>query len=287
MISSSELIIHPDGSCFHLHLRPEQLADKVVMCGDPERVSMIASFFDEVECEVSSREFHTITGRYKGKRITAISHGIGPDNIDIVLNELDALKNIDFVTREVCAIHRTLEIVRIGTCGGLQPDLPCGSYIVSAMSVGFDGVLNWYAGRDAVADLDFERALTTYIGYPRGCAAPYVVAADSELTRRIASEEMYLGVTVSAPGFYGPQGRVLRLALTNPYLNQRLESFSYRGLRITNFEMESAAVAGFAALLGHKAVTVCQVVANRRAGDANTAYKEAMPALIVKVLERI
>lgn len=287
MIETSELIINADGSCFHLHLWPEQLADKVVMCGDPARVDMIASFFDEQECNVTSREFHTITGRYKGKRITALSHGIGPDNIDIVANELDALANIDFNTREIRPEHRTLEMVRIGTCGGLQPYVPCGTNIISRISIGFDGVLDWYAGRDSVCDLEFERELTSYIGYPRRAADPYVVRADEELADRIGGDDMVDGVTISAVGFYGPQGRVLRLPTAAPLLNQRIEQFEYQGHRITNYEMESAALAGFARLMGHKAVTVCQVVANRVALDSNPNYKEGMPGLIRKVLERI
>lgn len=287
MIESSELIINADGSCFHLHLKPEQLADKLVVCGDPGRVDLIASFFDTKECEVSSREFHTITGTYKGKRITALSHGIGPDNIDIVVNELDALANIDFETREVKPVHKSLEIVRIGTCGGLQTSVPCGTNIMSNISIGFDGVLNWYADRDRVSDYDFERELTSFIGYPKKAADPYVVHADAELAARINQGDMVQGVTISAPGFYGPQGRVLRLKTASPLINQRIEEFEYQGHKITNYEMESAPLAGFAAVLGHKAVTVCQVVANRVARDSNTDYKTLFPALIKTVLDRI
>lgn len=287
MIEPSELIINADGSCFHLHFRPEQLADKVVMCGDPSRVDMIASFFDQKECSVTSREFHTVTGWFQGKRITVVSHGIGPDNIDIVVNELDALANIDFQTREIKPEHRTLEMVRIGTCGGLQPDVPCGTNVLSGISIGFDGVLDWYAGRDSVCDLDFERELTSFIGYPRRAADPYVVKADQELAARIGASDMVKGVTISAIGFYGPQGRVLRLPLAAPLLNQRISEFEYQGHRITNYEMESAPLAGFARLMGHKAVTVCLVVANRVAGNSNPNYKDGMPDLIRKVLERI
>lgn len=287
MIESSELIINADGSCFHLHLKPEQLADKLVVCGDPGRVDLIASFFDTKECEVSSREFHTITGTYKGKRITALSHGIGPDNIDIVVNELDALANIDFETREVKPVHKSLEIVRIGTCGGLQTSVPCGTNIMSNISIGFDGVLNWYADRDRVSDYDFERELTSFIGYPKKAADPYVVHANAELAARINQGDMVQGVTISAPGFYGPQGRVLRLKTASPLINQRIEEFEYQGHKITNYEMESAPLAGFAAVLGHKAVTVCQVVANRVARDSNTDYKTLFPALIKTVLDRI
>lgn len=288
MIASSELIINPDGSCFHLHLKPEQLADKVIMCGDPGRVDMIASFFDSKEYEVSSREFHTITGTYQGKRITALSHGIGPDNIDIVMNELDALKNIDFETREVKSEHHALEIVRVGTCGGLQPFVPCGSFILSRKSIGFDGVLNWYADRDKVADLAFEQALVSAIQYPEKAAVPYVVSADEQLCDRLANKgDLIDGVTISAVGFYGPQGRELRLPIASPGINQRIEAFSYQGQQITNYEMESAPLAGFARLLGHHAATICLVVANRVAGNSNTGYKGEMPELIKLVLDRI
>lgn len=287
MIASSELIINSDGSCFHLHLRPEQLADKIVMCGDPDRVTMIASFFDSKEFDIQCREFHSITGTYKGKRITALSHGIGPDNIDIVVNELDSLANIDFQTREIKKEHRTLEMVRIGSCGGLQPFVPVGTPIVSEMSIGFDGVLNWYAGRDSVSDLDFEKALVEYIGYPKKAAAPYVVKADEELAARIGGDDMVRGVTISAVGFYGPQGRELRLPIAAPDINQRIGSFTFAGRSITNYEMESAPLAGFARLLGHKAVTVCSVVANRVSLSSNVNYKDAMRSLIATVLDRI
>ena len=287
MIPASELIINADGSVFHLHLRPEQLADKIVMCGDPGRVDMIASFFDTRECEVTSREFHTITGTYKGKRITALSHGIGPDNIDIVVTELDALKNVDFETREIRPEHHQLVMVRIGTCGGLQPFVPTGSSIVSEKSIGFDGVLNWYADRDKVADLEFEKALTEYIKYPEKAAAPYVVSADEELAARICGDDMVMGITISAIGFYGPQGREVRLKIASSGINQRIESFEYKGRKITNYEMESAPLAGFARMLGHKAVTVCSVVANRVAKNSSTEYKDAMRELVQKVLERI
>lgn len=288
MIASSELIINTDGSCFHLHLKPEQLSDKVVMCGDPGRVDLIASFFESKECEVSSREFHSVTGIYQGKRITALSHGIGPDNIDIVMNEIDALKNIDFKTREIKPEHHSLDIVRIGTCGGLQPYVPCGSYVISRKSVGFDGVLNWYAGRDKVSDLDFEQALVEAIEYPKKAASPYVVSADEQLCERLASQGGFIdGITISAVGFYGPQGREIRLPIISPDINKRIEAFSYQGQQITNYEMESAPLAGFARLLGHRATTVCLVVANRHSGNSNAEYKGEIPELIKLVLDRI
>lgn len=287
MIASSEFVINSDGSCFHLHLRPEQLADKVVMCGDPGRVDMIASFFDSIECEVTNREFHTVTGTYKGKRITAISHGIGPDNIDIVVNELDALKNLDFETREIKPSLQSLEMVRIGTCGGLQASVPVGTSIVSEISIGFDGVLDWYAGRDSVSDLEFEKALVDYIDYPKKAAAPYVVKADEDLAKRICGDDMVMGVTISAVGFYGPQGREIRMPIASPGINQRIESFEFNGRRITNYEMESAPLAGFSRLLVHKAVTVCSVVANRVSLNVNVDYKSVMQNLVVTVLDRL
>lgn len=287
MIASSEFVINSDGSCFHLHLRPEQLADKVVMCGDPGRVDMIASFFESIECEVTNREFHTVTGTYKGKRITAISHGIGPDNIDIVVNELDALKNLDFETREIKPSLQSLEMVRIGTCGGLQASVPVGTSIVSEISIGFDGVLDWYAGRDSVSDLEFEKALVDYIDYPKKAAAPYVVKADEDLAKRICGDDMVMGVTISAIGFYGPQGREIRMPIASPGINQRIESFEFNGRRITNYEMESAPLAGFSRLLGHKAVTVCSVVANRVSLNVNVDYKSVMQNLVVTVLDRL
>lgn len=287
MIASSEFVINSDGSCFHLHLRPEQLADKVVMCGDPGRVDMIASFFESIECEVTNREFHTVTGTYKGKRITAISHGIGPDNIDIVVNELDALKNLDFETREIKPSLQSLEMVRIGTCGGLQASVPVGTSIVSEISIGFDGVLDWYAGRDSVSDLEFEKALVDYIDYPKKAAAPYVVRADEDLAKRICGDDMVMGVTISAVGFYGPQGREIRMPIASPGINQRIESFEFNGRRITNYEMESAPLAGFSRLLGHRAVTVCSVVANRVSLNVNVDYKSVMQNLVVTVLDRL
>ncbi len=284
---ASELMINDDGSVFHLHLRPEQLADKVILVGDPARVDTVASHFDSRECEVSNREFHSITGSYHGKRLTVVSHGIGTDNIDIVLNELDALANIDFATREERASLRSLTLVRIGTSGGLQPHVPIGTYVISEKSIGFDGVLNFYAGRDRVSDLAFERAFCDFVGWHPQWAAPYVVDADRELVQRIGQGEMVLGVTISANGFYGPQGRELRLPLAVPDLNRRIEAFSYEGKVVTNYEMESSALAGLARLMGHHAMTVCCIIANRRAGEANVGYKGSIEALIEKVLERI
>ena len=285
--AESELILNEDGSVFHLHLKPEQLADKVILVGDPGRVSLVASHFDAQECDVQSREFHSITGTYKGKRITVQSTGIGCDNIDIVLNEMDALANIDFKTRHEKPEHRTLTFVRIGTCGGLQENTPTGTYIASVKSIGFDGLLNFYAGRNEVCDLKLEEAFKKHMDWNPLLCAPYVIDADNELLNRVSGTDMVRGITIACGGFFGPQGRELRIPLADPDQNEMVESFEYNGLNITNFEMESSAVAGLSALMGHKALTCCMVIANRRAKQANTGYKNTIDGLIKLVLERI
>ena len=286
---ASQLIINADGSAFHLHLQPQFLADKIILVGDQNRVNMVASFFDEgsIECDVQSREFHTITGRYHGKRISCISTGIGTDNCDIVMNEIDALANIDFATRTEKAEKRSLEIVRVGTCGGMQEDIPLGTFLVSEKSIGFDGVLAFYEGRDEVCDLGFENALVDFIHYPAKAARPYVVAANKDLVNRIAGNDMMRGCTIAANGFYGPQGRVLRVGLAVPDINERISNFRYEGQRITNYEMEGSCIAGLALHMGHRAMTVCCVIAQRKAEAANTDYKPRIKQLIQTVLERI
>lgn len=285
----SELLINEDGSIFHLHVKPEWLADKVILVGDPGRVSLVASHFENKECEVESREFHTITGTYQGKRITVVSTGIGCDNIDIVMNELDALANINFQTRQENKTFRQLQLVRIGTCGGLQPNTPVGTFVCSVKSIGFDGLLNFYAGRNAVCDLPLERVFLNHMGWTGNLCAPYpyVIDADAELVERIASTDMVRGVTIAAGGFFGPQGRELRIPLADPHQNEKIESFEYQGLHITNFEMESSALAGLSRLMGHKATTVCMVIANRLIKEANTGYKNTIDNLIKTVLDRI
>lgn len=287
--AESELIINKDGSIFHLHVKPEQLADKVILVGDPGRVALVASHFENKEAEVESREFRTVTGTYKGKRITVISTGIGCDNIDIVMNEVDALANIDFKTRKEKAQLRSLEIVRIGTCGGLQLNTPEGKFICSEYSVGFDGLLNFYEGRNAVCDLQMERALIEHLGWTGNMCQPYpyIIKADESLTEQIAQNDMVRGITVACGGFFGPQGRELRIPLTDPHQNEKIESFEYKGKHITNFEMESSALAGLARLMGHRATTCCMVIANRRAGKADTGYKNKIDDLIQTVLDRI
>lgn len=286
IIPESELIINKDGSVFHLHISPDQLADKVIMMGDPERVKLTASYLDTIEYDIQSREFHTITGNYKDKRITIISHGIGPDNIDIVLTELDALANVDFKTRQVKSDFKQLTLVRVGTSGGLQVNCPIGSYVVATKSIGFDGVLNYYAGRDSVCELDFEKEFKKHVNWPSVHCSPYVVRADKELVDRIGFDMVH-GVTISAIGFYGPQGRYVRMPLATPDLNAKIETFKYRDEMITNYEMESAPLAGLGKLMGHKAITICSIIANRIEGSSNANYKGSIENLLQTVLERI
>lgn len=287
IIAPSELIINPDGSVFHLHLLPEQLTDRIILVGDPARVNLVASHFDTKDFEVSSREFHTIGGTYQGKPIMCLSHGIGPDNIDIVINELDALANIDFKTREVRDNKRRLTMVRIGTSGALQPELKVGTPVIAEKAIGFDGVLNYYAGRNEVADLDFEKAFCDYVGWNPLWAKPYVVNADEGLVDKIAGNDMVRGNTISAVGFYGPQGRELRLPLANPDLNRRIEEFRHGDRRVTNYEMESAPLQGLGRLMGHRCMTVCSIIANRMNHEATPNYKTAVADLIGTVLDRI
>ena len=286
IIPDSELIINSDGSVFHLHIKPEQLADKIIVMGDPGRVTMTASFFDSIECDIQSREFHTVTGMYKGKRITAMSHGIGTDNIDIVVTELDALANVDFETREVKKDFKQLTIVRVGTSGGMQPHCPVGSFVVAEKSIGFDGVIHYYHGSDKVREMNFEESFKKHVDWSPLHCSPYVVSSDEDLVERIG-HDMIKGVTISAIGFYGPQGRHVRLPLADPKLNSKIESFRFDDHSITNYEMESSAIAGLSKMMGHKAMTVCSIIANRVALESNADYQGSIEDLIKIVLERI
>lgn len=286
VIPDSELIINSDGTVFHLHIKPEQLADKIIVMGDPGRVTMTASFFDSIEFDVQSREFHTVTGMYKGKRITAMSHGIGTDNIDIVITELDALANVDFKTREVKKDFKQLSIVRVGTSGGMQPHCPVGSFVVAEKSIGFDGVIHYYDGSADVREPEFEESFKKHVNWSPLHCSPYVVDSDKELVERIG-HDMIKGVTISAIGFYGPQGRHVRLPLADPELNSKIESFRFEGHSITNYEMESSALAGLGKMMGHKAMTVCSIIANRVALESNADYQVSIEDLIKIVLERI
>ena len=285
-IPESELIINADGSAFHIHMRPEDLADIVIVFGDPGRVKMFESLFEKIEVKGQSREFAFATGIYNGKRVTALSHGIGCDNIDIVMTELDALANIDFKTREVKPEHKTLTIVRIGTCGAIQPEIPLGSFILSHISVGCDGLMNWYEGRDKIALLDFEEEFKKAVKWDRHLPDPYFVRASERLID-LFKDCTVKGMTVSASGFYGPQGRVVRQGLAMPDMLEDFEKFEYKGYKITNFEMEGSALAGMAAKLGHDAITVCCAIAHRYLKDANTDYKPRVNELVTLVLDKL
>jgi len=287
MIQHSELIINNDGSIFHLHLKPEHISDHIILVGDPERVDVIASYFSKTDFSTQNREFKTITGWYNGKKLSVISTGIGTDNIDIVLNELDALANIDLKTRSIKKEHKTLNIVRIGTSGGLQSDLPVNSFVVSQKSIGFDGMLNFYANREEYCDIAFEEAFKTFTNWNKSLPTLYVVDCSEKLRSKFNEEIFKHGVTISAPGFYGPQGRVLRLPLAVPELNKQIEMFRFNQHKITNFEMESSAIYGLSKMLGHEALTICLIVANRVVLTANENYRKEMKKLILLVLERL
>ncbi len=286
IIPSSELIINDDGSVFHLHLRPEQLADTVILVGDPARVAMVSALFDSVECRASNREFNTVTGLYRGKRMSVLSTGIGIGNIDISVTELDALANIDFATRTVRESKRRLTLVRLGTTGALQPDIEVGEVVHSVTSVGFDGLLNYYEGRNEVCDLEIERAFMQHTGWSELLPKPYFVDCDPDL-RELFKDSVTEGITIAAPGFYAPQGRWVRLRPADPDLNAKIESFRYGGRRITNFEMEGSALAGLAALMGHRATTMCTVIAQRIARDACTDYKPFVERMIGMALDKL
>ena len=285
-IPTSELIINADGSIFHLHIKPEHLADTVILVGDPGRVEMVASYFDEQECNIASREFRTITGTYKGKRMTVISTGIGTDNIDIVVSELDALANIDFATRQEKEEKRVLTLLRLGTSGAIQPDIPLGSFVFARSSVGFDGLLNYYEGRDSVCDLAIEKAFVEHTGWNPQLPAPYFIDADEQLFEHF-KDSVVEGITIAAPGFYGPQGRWLRIAPADKELNAKIESFRYEGRRISNFEMESSALAGLGKLMGHRAGTLCTIIAQRAVKDMNTDYKPFVRQMIEMALDKL
>jgi uridine phosphorylase len=285
-IPESELIINGDGSAFHIHMKPQQLADNVILVGDPGRVSMFRNLLDDIECENASREFVSMTGKFNGRRVTVLSTGIGTDNIDIVMTELDALANVDFNTREVKPEHRRLSILRIGTCGAIQPEIPLGGFIFSHISIGCDGLLNWYDNRDSIALLDFEEAFKKHVNWDRHLPDPYFVRASDRLIKKF-EDCTFKGMTISAPGFYGPQGRVVRQGLAMPDMLRDFESFQFKGFKITNFEMEGSALAGMSAKLGHDAGTVCCAIAHRYYKDANTDYKPRVEELVKLSLSRL
>ena len=287
MIGSSELIINQDGSIFHLHLKPGQVADQVILVGDPARVDLVAGYFQQKEFRIQNREFVSVTGTYNSMRVTVISTGIGTDNIDIVMNELDALVNIDFSSREVKEQKRSLRIIRLGTSGGLQKDLELNDFVISEKAIGFDGLLNFYADRAKIADADFEDHFKKHVEWNPLLTSPYVVDCSASLFKKINGKEFSTGVTISAPGFYGPQGRTLRLKTIDPEINKKIESFSYGDHKITNYEMECSAIYGLSALMGHEALTICLIIANRLKKEANNHYHSNMEKLIKLVLDRI
>ncbi len=286
IIPASELIINADGSIFHLHIHPEQLADTVILVGDPGRVDVVASYFEKPEMRVANREFVTVTGSYKGKRMTVLSTGIGTDNIDIVVTELDALANVDFATRTEKEKKTSLTLLRLGTSGALQPDIELGTLLFSRTSVGFDGLLNFYKGRNEICDLAIEQAFMKHVGWDDLLAKPYFIDADESL-RRLFADSTREGITISAPGFYAPQGRYVRLAPADEHLNEKIESFDYHGRKITNFEMEGSALAGLGRLMGHKAATICTIIAQRVAHNANTDYGKFVDKMIVMSLDKL
>lgn len=285
-IQASELIVNPDGSIFHLHLKPEEIADTILLVGDQGRVDMIAEYFDEIELTRQNREFRTKTGSYKGKRMSIISTGIGTDNIDIVLNELDALANIDIEKRVLKPEHKTLSFVRIGTSGSLQADIPVDTPVIAKIACGFDGLLNFYAGRDKVSNLAMENQFLDAMNYAKKLAIPYFVEADNDLYS-ILKPDCVEGITISAPGFYGPQGRVLRLDIKDPEVNNKISELELNGDRFTNYEMESSAIYGLSKLLGHKAATICNIIANRMRGEYSKDYKVGVRETVKKVLDRL
>jgi uridine phosphorylase len=287
MILQSELILNSDGTIFHLHLKPENITDNILLVGDQARVDTVAGFFDKVEFSAKNREFRTVTGWYNGQKFSVISTGIGTDNIDIVLNELDALVNIDLETRQIKKEKKSLNIVRIGTSGSLQEDIPVNAYVVAKKSIGFDGMLNFYADRELYCDIPFEKAFKQFTGWEETLPTPYVVGASKKLVPKFNNKKFRSGVTISAPGFYGPQGRVLRLPLAMPQLNRLLEQFQFEEMKITNFEMESSAIYGLSKMLGHQALTVCLIIANRVTGEANENYRPEMQKLIKTVLDNL
>lgn len=285
-IPSSELILHPDGSIYHLKIRPENLAETIILVGDPQRVKIISEHFDRVDFQAENREIITHTGFIGNKRLTVLSTGMGTDNIDIVLNELDALVNIDLEKRVAKKQHSALTIFRVGTSGAIQPDIPLNSVVLSEFGLGLDGVMSFYKDFNKIEAKEISNAFITQANWPDSLPRPYVVAASERLTR-IFKKHFHCGITATAPGFYAPQGRQLRLSLAFPNLTGELEKFNYHGKKILNFEMETSALYGLSRLLGHQALTLCVAIANRNKHDFNQDYKKAMNELIIKLLDLI
>jgi len=287
MIKESELILNPDGSIYHLNLRPEQVADTIILVGDPNRVPRVSAYFDTIEFSTQKREFCTHTGTYKGKRLTALSTGIGPDNIDIVINELDALFNIDLHTRKPKEQLTSLNIVRFGTSGSLQADIPVDSFVLSSHGLGMDNMLHAYKDAPNVREIAMEEAFMAHTQWNTDKGRPYIVGCGETLKQRLLTDKVFEGITGTAPGFYGPQGRMLRLPVQDPTLNDKLHSFNYKGYRMTNLEMETSAIYGLSKLLGHQAVSLNAIIANRAAGTFTKDTKKVVENLIVYGLEQL
>jgi len=287
MIKESELILNSDGSIYHLNLRPEQVADTIILVGDPNRVPRVSAYFDTIEFSTQKREFCTHTGTYKGKRLTALSTGIGPDNIDIVINELDALFNIDLHTRKPKEQLTSLNIVRFGTSGSLQADIPVDSFVLSSHGLGMDNMLHAYKDAPNVREIAMEEAFMAHTQWNTDKGRPYIVGCGETLKQRLLTDKVFEGITGTAPGFYGPQGRMLRLPVQDPTLNDKLHSFNYKGYRMTNLEMETSAIYGLSKLLGHQAVSLNAIIANRAAGTFTKDTKKVVENLIVYGLEQL
>ena len=287
MIKESELILNPDGSIYHLNLRPEQVADTIILVGDPNRVPRVSAYFDTIEFSTQKREFCTHTGTYKGKRLTALSTGIGPDNIDIVINELDALFNIDLHTRKPKEQLTSLNIVRFGTSGSLQADIPVDSFVLSSHGLGMDNMLHAYKDAPNVREIAMEEAFMAHTQWNTDKGRPYIVGCGETLKQRLLTDKVFEGITGTASGFYGPQGRMLRLSVQDPTLNDKLHSFNYKGYRMTNLEMETSAIYGLSKLLGHQAVSLNAIIANRAAGTFTKDTKKVVENMIVYGLEQL
>lgn len=285
-IAESELILNNDGSIYHLNLRPEHISKTIITVGDPDRVSMVTDHFDSVEVIIRKREFHTQTGYYKGKRLSVISTGIGTDNIDIVINELDALVNIDLVNRVIKEEKTSLDIIRIGTSGAIQKDIPLDSFLISEIGIGFDNLLHFYDG-DHIREMNLENQLSTHLGWSVTKPVPYAISANTNLIQKLSSDRTVSGITLTNSGFYGPQGRILRSPLANPNLNNDLESFLYQNKKITNLEMETSGIYGLSKLLGHNAISMNAIIANRALGTFSQKSTETIQSLIAYTLDKI
>ena len=286
MIAASELILNPDGSVYHLNLKPGQIANDIIFVGDQNRVEKITKHFDSIEFSTQKREFKTQTGTYKGKRITVMSTGIGPDNIDIVMNELDALVNVDLVTRNIKKELTSLNIVRIGTSGSLQADIPCDSFVMSQYGLGLDNMLRSYLIEE-ISEIEMEDAFIAHSNWDMKKGRPYVIAGSKILEKQLESHKIFKGFTGTAGGFYGPQGRVVRLGIQDPELNNKMDSFNYKGIKMTNLEMETGAIYGLGKLLGHQCLSLNAIIANRASGTFSEDPYKAVDELIEYTLNKL